>query len=39
MDFSLKVWTGRAVEEENSPQMNSHLAVIVNIAGVHHEKA
>lgn len=40
MDFStLKVRGRRVVEEENSTQMNSHLAVIANITGFHHEKA
>lgn len=39
MDFSTsKVRARRAVEEENSTQMNSHLAVIANITGSHNEK-
>ena len=39
MDFSTsKVRARSMVEEENSTQMNSHLAVTANITGFHHEK-
>lgn len=39
MDFSSsRIRARRVVEEESSTQMNSHLAVVANITGFHHEK-